>query len=59
MDPKDILCNHMQLTKEELEKAIRAKNLRTLEEVIDETDAGSICGSCRPDIRELLDEIWG
>lgn len=58
MNSEDIICNHLQFTKAYLVAEIKAKNLRTLDEVMDETDAGTICGSCRPDINELLDEIW-
>lgn len=43
--------------KSEIEKAIKEKNLKTVEEVQEETEAGTVCGSCIPDIEEILDEL--
>ena len=40
-----------------IEKAIREKHLRTVEEVQDATQAGTVCGGCIPDIEEILNEI--
>jgi nitrite reductase (NADH) large subunit len=46
----------MQLTKADILKAIREKNLTTFEQIQDETDAGTICGNCTADIEEILEE---
>lgn len=35
-------------------KAIKEKGLTTLEEVQNETKAGTVCEGCIPDIEELL-----
>ncbi|PWE00748.1 (2Fe-2S)-binding protein [Marinilabilia rubra] len=51
----DIVCRHMQLTKDEIVRTIREKNLTTFEEVQDETDAATICGSCAADIEAILE----
>ncbi len=36
---------------------IRAGRLRTVSEVIAACEAGGACGSCRPDILELLEDL--
>jgi len=38
-------------------KAIREKHLKTVEEVQEATQAGTVCGGCIPDIEEILSEI--
>ncbi|MDK2842926.1 MAG: hypothetical protein PWQ17_2432 [Anaerophaga sp.] len=55
-DKNDIVCRHLQLTKENIIKAIREKNLSTFEEVQDETDASTVCGSCAADVEAILEE---
>lgn len=56
MEDKEIcLCNNIM--KSEIVKAIKEKNLKTVEEVQEETEAGTVCGSCIPDIEDILDEI--
>ncbi|MDN5292382.1 MAG: hypothetical protein PWQ06_2621 [Anaerophaga sp.] len=55
-DKNDIVCRHLQLTKENIIKAIREKNLSTFEEVQDETDAATVCGSCAADVEAILEE---
>lgn len=52
----DIVCRHLQLTKADIIKAIREKNLTTFVEVQDETDASTICGSCAADVEAILQE---
>jgi len=46
----------MQLTKDDIVRVIREKKLTTFEEVQDETDAATICGSCAADIESILEE---
>ncbi|WP_016778461.1 (2Fe-2S)-binding protein [Anaerophaga thermohalophila] len=55
-DRNDIVCRHLQLTKEDIINAIREKNLSTFEEVQDETDAATVCGSCAADVEAILEE---
>ena len=52
----DIVCRHLQLTKADIIKAIREKKLSTLEEVQDETDAATVCGTCAADVEAILEE---
>jgi NAD(P)H-nitrite reductase large subunit len=51
------ICNCLGIMKSEIVKAIKDKGLHTLEEVQDETNAGTVCGSCIPDIEDILNEI--
>jgi NAD(P)H-nitrite reductase large subunit len=52
----DIVCRHLQLTKNDIVKAIRDKQLTTFEHVQDETDAATVCGSCAADVETILEE---
>ncbi len=55
-EDNDFVCKHMMLTKAALIKAIKEKHLTTMDDVQDETDAATICGSCFADIEEILEE---
>ena len=57
MEDDIIICNCMGVMKSEIVAAIRADALNSAEEVSDITDAGTMCGSCIPDIEDLLHEI--
>ncbi|MBP6231531.1 MAG: (2Fe-2S)-binding protein [Paludibacteraceae bacterium] len=55
---KDILiCECNEIYKSEIVKAIKEKNLKTVDEVGDETTAGTICGQCQDDIQDILDDV--
>ena len=51
------ICNCLGIMKSEIVKAIKDNGLKTVEEVQDETNAGTVCGSCIPDIEDILKEI--
>lgn len=51
------ICTCLGIMKSSIVKAIKEKGLTTVEEVQDETDAGTVCGNCIPDIEEILKEI--
>ena len=51
------ICHCMGIMKSEIENAIKDKGLKTVEEVQDETTAGTGCGGCIPDIEDILKEI--
>ncbi len=53
---RDFVCKHMMLRKQDLVKAIHEKNLKTVEDIQDETNAATICGSCYDDLEEILQE---
>ena len=53
---QDIVCECARVTKQNLIKAIKDNNLKTIEEVIETTKAGSFCKSClRPGGHESKD----
>lgn len=52
----NFVCRHMQLTKDDIINVIREKQLTTFEQIQDETDAGTICGSCVEEIEAILEE---
>ena len=54
-----LICNCNEIYKSAIVKAIKEKGLKTVEEVGEETTAGTVCGSCLDDIQEILDEING
>ncbi|TAJ12748.1 (2Fe-2S)-binding protein [Marinilabiliaceae bacterium JC017] len=55
-DDNDYVCKHLQLTKGDLVRVIREKQLTTFEQIQDETDAGTVCGTCVPEIEAILEE---
>jgi NAD(P)H-nitrite reductase large subunit len=55
-DDNDFVCRHMQLTKADIIKVIREKNITSFEALQDETDVATICGSCVADIEEILED---
>ncbi len=59
MDKGEILCTCNEITYREVEDSIRQKKLKTIEEVGDETTAGTICGGCVDEIYLLLEKING
>lgn len=57
---KDVtICYCNNVNKSEIVKAIKEKGLKTVDEVGEETMAGTGCGQCQDDIQEILDEING
>jgi len=55
-EDNDFVCKHMMLRKKELVRLIREKGLKTMDEIQDETNAATICGSCYADLEEILEE---
>jgi NifU-like protein len=62
----EIVCHCGRITRKTIEDAIRSKGLTTIEQVVEETGAGSYCGSCiKPGghepknvyLTEILEEI--
>jgi NifU-like protein len=58
MEPEDggdgLLCFCMKVREEKIEQAIRALNLKTVDDVMEYTEAGSGCHGCWPDIEDVL-----
>jgi bacterioferritin-associated ferredoxin len=59
MEEDILICNCNEIYKSAIAKAIKEKVLKTVEEVGEETTAGTVCGQCQDDIQEILDEING
>lgn len=57
MEGDKLVCTCMDVYKSTIVKAIKEKNLKTIEEVGEETEAGTVCGQCQDDIQEILDEM--
>ena len=55
----EIICHCFEVSREEIENAIREKGLKTVEEVGEVTNAGTGGGGCQEQIQEILDEING
>ena len=51
----ETVCHCMQISCSELLTAIGA-NCKTISDLMDATGAGTICGSCRPILHEMIDE---
>ena len=57
MEDDIVICNCNEIYKSEIIKAIKEKGLKTVEEVGEETTAGTVCGECLDDIQAILDEL--
>lgn len=52
-----LICVCNDVYKSTIVKAIKEKGLTTVEQVGDETEAGTGCGQCEDEIQAILDEI--
>jgi len=59
MSNDELVCVCMEVYKSTIVNAIKEKGLKTVEEVGDETEAGTGCGQCQDRIQEILDEVNG
>lgn len=55
-DENSTICFCKNIKYKEIIKAIKEKDLKTLEDVMHHTKAGITCWSCRGDIKDLLEE---
>ena len=51
-----VICDCMNVTYGDIKKAID-NGAKTLDEVKEATEAGTICGVCEDEIQEVIDEI--
>ncbi len=49
----------MEVTRNQIIKAIKEKGCKTFEDIQSETEAGTVCGSCEDDIQDILNEELG
>lgn len=54
----EIVCQCFGVTDKKLRHVIKENSLHTVEDVTNFTKAGGGCGSCVPDIENILKEIW-
>jgi ferredoxin-nitrate reductase len=54
-DPAETICSCNAVTREEIDRAIVAKGLTTVEQVANATRASTGCGSCAADVRTILE----
>ncbi|MFO7977170.1 MAG: (2Fe-2S)-binding protein [Bacteroidales bacterium] len=59
MEKDPIICTCLEIRKSVIEKAIVEQGLTTIEQVQDETTAGTFCGACVDDIYLMLEAIHG
>lgn len=56
MDLNEVVCYCLNITKGRIKEAIDAGS-HTLEEVQEATGAGTVCGACLDDIKQLIEEF--
>lgn len=56
---ENIICHCNEITEGEIIKAIKEKGLTTVEEIQEETTAGTVCEGCVPDLEEILARVTG
>lgn len=56
MDLNDTICPCLGITNGMIKDAVDS-GARTLEEVQEITEAGTICGACLDDVQQLIDEL--
>jgi bacterioferritin-associated ferredoxin len=59
MEQDRVICNCLDIYKSTIVKAIKEQGLKTVDEVGESTEAGTVCGTCQDEIQEILDEING
>lgn len=57
MEQDELICSCNEIYRSEIVNAIKAKGLKTVEEVGEATTAGTVCGQCQDDIQLILDEL--
>lgn len=59
MEEDKLICTCMEVYRETIVEAIKEMGLKTVDEVGEATEAGTVCGECQEDIEELLKEVNG
>ena len=53
-----LVCTCFGISEQSIESVIRARSLRTIEQVTGACNAGGGCRSCHPLIEDILDDFW-
>jgi len=59
MEKDPIICTCLEIKQSQIENVIKEKNLQSVEEVQNETEAGTVCGGCVDDIFVIIEKIQG
>ena len=51
-----VVCSCLDVTYNKIKEAIE-NGAKTLDDIKDETEAGTICGMCEDEIQEIIDEL--
>ena len=57
--PEDLICRCYFVTETEIVELVSKKKMTTVDEVTEACSAGGGCGSCRPEIAEIISKITG
>ena len=55
---RNVICEHFQLSRQELYDLIKIHNLKNYEQVLDNLGNGDGCETCKPLVSSLLASIW-
>jgi nitrite reductase (NADH) large subunit len=55
---RNVICEHFQLSRQELYDLIKIHNLKNYEQVLDAVGKGDGCETCKPLVSSLLASIW-
>jgi len=58
-DQSDVICKCFMVTRQRIERSIKKDGLKTLEDVMESTKAGTGCRECVGDIEKILEKING
>ena len=53
-----LICTCFGVSERSIERVIRTRSLRTIEQVTGACNAGGGCGSCHPLIEDILEDYW-
>lgn len=56
---ENIICNCMDVSEHEIVYSIKRQDAIMVQDIIDITSAGSGCGSCIPELEEILNRELG
>ncbi len=55
----EIICHCMNITDDEIRKAVHEKGVTNIDDMMELTGAGTVCGTCIPKIEDIIEEEKG
>ncbi len=52
-----VVCGCLVVTRNTIEEAVKDKGCKTFEDVKELTEAGSVCGQCEDEIKDIIAEV--